>query len=382
MNKRLTIGIDGNEANVENRVGVNTYAFNILKQLYFIEGKKKVPEIMYTIFLSSKPHSEMPSETKYWKYKILSARKFWILTRLTPYLLLNLRKFDVFFTPSHYIPPFLPIVRVCSIMDLGYLENTEQFRPYDYWQLRMWSAYSIGASKYIITISTASEADIVRHYPKRSKSIKVTQLGYDNRLYTKKVDQADIDVAKNSYSIVNDYILFLSTLKPSKNIENLIEGWARVCDKHKDVSLVIAGKKGWLFEDIFNLVKKLKIENRVVFTGFIDENLKPGLIKGAKVFALPSFWEGFGLDVLSAMASGVPVLVSDRGSLPEVAGRAGTYVNPNSIEDIAVKLNWLLSLPKKDYNKIVELGLKQASKFSWENTAEKTREILIKAARK
>jgi len=370
----MNIGIDGNEANVVNRVGVNTYAYNVLKELHKISQTR--PKTFFTIFLSSKPHSHMPIQTKNWRYVHLPHRKLWTVTRLMPYLRQNSGNFDVFFTPGHYIPPFLPIPRVVAIMDLGYLENTGQFNRFDYWQLKYWSAYSIRAACSILSISAQTERDIVRHYQNASMKTFITHLAYDNATFTPIKSKNEILRVKNKYDIVNDYILFMSTLKPSKNIEGLMDAWAKVENKYKETTLVIAGKKGWLFDSIFEKAKELGIENRIRFTGFVDEDDKEHLIKGSKAFVLPSFWEGFGLDVLSSLASGVPSIISDIGSLPEVAGDAGVYVDPFNIDSIASAIDSVLSLSQKDYNKLSQDGIEQAKKFSWEKTAKLTLEVI------
>ena len=143
--------------------------------------------------------------------------------------------------------------------------------------------------------------------------------------------------------------------------------------------LVIAGKKGWLYESVFAKTKELGIGDSVVFTGFVKENDKPALIKGAKIFIIPSYWEGFGLDVLSAMASGVVVISSDRGSLPEVVGKAGLLVDPENTEKIAEAIDKVFSWSVSEYNKRVKKGLEQVKKFSWDKTARETLSILEKA---
>jgi glycosyltransferase involved in cell wall biosynthesis len=140
--------------------------------------------------------------------------------------------------------------------------------------------------------------------------------------------------------------------------------------------LVIAGKKGWLYTSIFKKVQELRLEDKIIFTDYLPEEDKPALIAGAKVFCLPSFWEGFGLDVLNAMACGVCVVVSNSGSLPEVAGEAGIYVDPNSSKSISDGINKVLSMDNVEYNRLVEKGLAQVKKFSWEKTAKKTLEAL------
>ena len=376
----MIIGIDGNEANVEKRVGVNVYAFELLRSIWQLQ-KTGVINHSLIVFLKRPPLSDMPKETQNFKYKIIRGEGLWILTRLMPHLWKNTKKLDVIFSPSHYVPPICFQPRACSIMDLGYLKSLGQFKKYDYWQLKLWSAISIFVSKVVFAISASTRDEIVKKYPFASKKVVVTPLAYDQNLFNTKVAKEDTLRVKNKYTIVNDYILFLSTLKPSKNIEGLIEAFNIISGRFPDIKLVIAGKKGWLYESIFERVKKLKLEDKIIFTDFIPEEDKPALIAGAKVFCLPSFHEGFGLDVLNAMACGVPVVVSNKGSLPEVVGDAGVYVDPNSPKSIREVIVKVLSMDDIEYNKLVTRGLEQVKGFSWEKTALKTLEALDYVAR-
>jgi len=371
----MIIGIDGNEANIANRVGVNTYAFELLRGLWKLQaiGENHHKLIVY---LKEKPLSDMPEETANFRYKVIPGGGMWILTKLTPRLIFNKDRLDVFFSPSHYLPPFAAMPRVCSIMDLGYLEFSEQFTKKTFWQLRYWSAISIFISKAVIAISNSTKDDIVRHYPWAEGKTYVTHLAYDTNQFNQNIFEKDVRRVKKKYSIVDDYILYLGTLKPSKNIEGLVEAFAKIERKFSSTKLVIAGKKGWLYQPIYERVEKLGLNDKVVFTDFVLEEDKPGLIKGAKVFVLPSFWEGFGLDALNAMASGIPVVVSDVGSLPEVVGEAGVLVDPNSIDSIAKGISDVLSMSKLEYNSMVGKGLAQAKKFSWEKAARQTLEII------
>ena len=131
-----------------------------------------------------------------------------------------------------------------------------------------------------------------------------------------------------------------------------------------------------MFDSIFQKVRQLGLEDSVVFTDFVEEADKPALIKGAKLFILPSFWEGFGLDALNAMACGVPVVASNVGSLPEVVGNAGVMIDPKDPKSIAQGMREVLLAPKTKYNNLIEKGLTQAKKFSWETTARETLKII------
>ena len=365
----MVIGIDGNEANLEHRVGVNQYAYEILSALY------KLPEACkhsFVIFLKDQPLKALPEERLNWKYQVLPGKGKWVIKNLMPFLYKQKLGLDVLFTPSHYVPLSSPVPRVCTITDLGYLNARTQFRAYDYWQLRLWTAWSILVSKKVLTISEATKKDVIKHYPQAINKTSVVHLAGDTSVLNSKVTYQDVRKIKEKYSIPENYILFLSTLKPSKNVTGLISAWAMINKKHSKYKLVIAGKKGWLFEPIFTHVKSLGIEKSVLFTDFVPDSDKPALMKGARLFVLPSFWEGFGIDIVNSMVYGVPVVASNRASIPEVAGEAGILVDPENINDIAQALDKVLSMDKKEYNKLSRDCIAQAKKFSWEKTAKET----------
>jgi glycosyltransferase involved in cell wall biosynthesis len=378
----MIIGIDGNEANIKNRVGVNIYAFNLLWAMHRLQDNIK-DNYRFIVYLSSQPLPDMPPEVPgFWEYRILPSRSFWILTRLMPYLWINKDRIDILFSPNHYTVPFLPIARVVTIMDLGYLEFSEQFEKKVFWQLKYWSAISIFVSKGIIAISRATKDDILRHYPFASGKIKVTHLAYDKNKFYFPISDNNVRQVKRKYKTGKNYILYLGTLKPSKNIEGIIDAFSKIKDDFSDYQLVIAGKKGWLFESIFERVKNLGLEKRVVFTDFVEEEDKPALMAGARVFVSPSFWEGFGLIALESMAVGTPVVISDRGSFPEVVNGTGFLVDPNKPDMIAKSIAKVLKMSPLAYNKMVRKGLKQAGLFSWEKTAKETLSFFSKIVKR
>lgn len=369
----MVIGIDGNEANLEHRVGVNQYAFELLHAL------SKLPEAKrhsFIIYLKDKPRADLPDEKANWKYKILRGSRMWIIKSLTPYLYSGNDKLDVFFTPSHYVPPFAPVPRVCAVMDMGYLTARKQFKAYDYWQLTLWTAWSILVSNKVLAISEATKKDIVDHYPMARSKVAVTLLAGDSSVVKSKITAKDIKALRKRYLLPEKYILFLSTLKPSKNVVGLLFAWAHISAKYPEYKLVIAGKKGWLFEPIFEQVKKLRLGGRVVFTDFVPDFDKPALIAGARLFVLPSFWEGFGIDFVNSMSLGVPVVASNRGSTPEVVGDAGILVDPTSTKEIEEGIDKVLSMGRIEYNKLSRRCQKQAAKFSWDKTARETLKVI------
>ena len=161
------------------------------------------------------------------------------------------------------------------------------------------------------------------------------------------------------------YLLYLGTLEPRKNIERLIESYYLVCNELSELpKLVLAGGKGWMYDSIFDKIKELKLEDKVIFTDYISDDDVPVLMNASKAFLFPSLYEGFGMPVLEAMACGVPVLTSNLSSLPEVVGDVAVLVDPfskDSIRDGIIKLltdnNLRESLKKK--------GLERSKQFSW-----------------
>jgi glycosyltransferase involved in cell wall biosynthesis len=175
------------------------------------------------------------------------------------------------------------------------------------------------------------------------------------------------------FGITKPYILFVGTLQPRKNIAKLIEAFSQL--KNKNTQLVIVGKKGWLWEEIFNAPAKFGVLERVKFLDFVSNEDLPGLYKNALCFVLPSLYEGFGLPVLEAMKFGCPTVISNVSSLPEVGGDASLYFDPQSVDDIAQKIEMVVS-DEKLRAEMVKKGYNQVKQFSWEKTAKQTLKVL------
>ena len=137
-----------------------------------------------------------------------------------------------------------------------------------------------------------------------------------------------------------------------------------------------------MYEEIFEKVKELKLENQVIFTGYVSDRDLPALYQGSQCLVLVSLYEGFGLPVLEAMSLGVPVVASNVSSLPEIVGEAGVLVDQESVEDIAQGIKKVLSFSLGERKKIIEKGLEQAKKFSWEKCAKETLKVLMEVANK
>ena len=364
----MIIGIDGNEANVSNKVGIGQFAGSILDQL----SKLKTGHTFW-IYLKNKPISDFPKESDSWKYKIVGPKAFWTQIGL-PFHLYTSKKPDVFFSPTHYAPRLSPVPTVIAVMDMSFIHFPELFRKKDLFQLKNWTSYSVRRASRVITISQASKSDIIKTYNISKDRVDVVYPGID---YARFDEKSSMETIKEKYNVPKRYILFVGTLQPRKNIARLIEAFDKVIkDKNmSDLSLVIIGKKGWMYEDILNTPKKLGIEDKVMFLDFVPDVDMPAFYKNAQVFVLPSLYEGFGLPILEAMKYNCPVITSNVSSLPEVGGDAVLYVDPESVDDIAKKIAQLIS-DEKLREKLIEKGREQIKKFDWEKSARQVLSIL------
>ncbi len=363
----MNIGLDGNEANVKNRVGSGQYAASMLTEF------AKIKKHHFIVYLKDKPLNHLPPESPNFKYKVFGPKKLWTQFAL-PLKLRFGQKLDIFFTLGHYGPRFSKIPYVVTIFDLSYIHYPSLFNKNDLYQLVNWSKYSIQKAKQIIAISNSTKDDIARQYKINKSKISVTYMGYDQKTF-KPQSKSNIEKAKTKFNIKGDYIIFVGTLQPRKNIERLIEAFNLVHSKVDNLSLVIVGKKGWLYESIFQRVKDLDLTSNVVFTDYVPEEDLAPLISGSKLYILPSLYEGFGIPVIEAQACGVPVIVSNTSSLPEVVGNSGILVDPQSVESIAIGIQKIISNEglKKD---LAIKGLANIKRFSWQKCAAETLKVL------
>src|SRR3989344_3190442 len=199
----MIIGLDGNEANAEKRVGSGKYAFELLKQF------SKVQEHDFLIYFKEKPLPDLPKESRNFKYAFFGPKKMWTQFAL-PIKLTFSSKLDVFFSLGHYGPRFSKIPFVVTVHDLSYLHYPNLFNRDDLYQLKSWSSYSIKNSAHIFAISSSTKNDIVHNYGVNPSKVTVTHMGYDERRF-KPQSKAKITKAKKKYKIEGDYIIFVGT---------------------------------------------------------------------------------------------------------------------------------------------------------------------------
>jgi len=374
----MIIAIDGYEANTPKRVGIGRYAFETLQAIYALKTTDaKYQDCIFRIYLPYAPLPGMPKETKWWQYRVVGPRKLWTFIGLPLAIKRDSPAADVVFSPTHYIPRFISNPRAMAIMDLSYLSYPELFRAKDLHQLRSWTRYAADHAKAIFTISEFSKNAIIDTYQVPESHVTVTYPGLTQSM----VNREPMSISEK-YHISKYYILSVGTIQPRKNYIRLIEAFAQFLKTNKQrfglIDLVIVGKKGWIIEDIMLAPKKYGVSDRVRFLNFVPDDDLPALYTNALCFALPSLYEGFGLPVLEAMAQGCPVVVSNTSSLPEIAGKAGIYVDPTDVKSITEGL--LTAIRQRNLiqgRQRIRLGKEQVKKFTWEAAAKKTLDVLL-----
>lgn len=240
-----------------------------------------------------------------------------------------------------------------------------------------WMPFSYRFSDHIIAVSEYTKQDLIKLLGFDAKKITVIPLAADER-YQPLKDEGEIKKIKAKFNLKDQVILHVGTLNPRKNLEFLVRCFALVKERlNESIQLVITGKKGWYYDDLFKLVAELRLDDDVIFTGYVTDEEKVALYSAAHLLAFPSRYEGFGLPPLEAMQCGTPVIASNTSSIPEVVGNAGILLSPDDKNGWVIAMERLLT-DSAERGRLARLGFSQAAKFSWERTAKETRKVYEK----
>jgi glycosyltransferase involved in cell wall biosynthesis len=357
------------------RMGAGVYAYNLIKEIskldvnnrYYllIQNDDKAFDDYYSINL-------IPIKVKHRFFRNFLFR-FFLEQIYIPYIII-IKKINIVHS-LHYSFPLLCFNarRVVTIHDMTFFIMPEVHLKFKRIYFRLFIRLALTLKNSIICVSDSTKKDLLNLKKEVKNECTTIPLG-KSEIFRNDYSLAEINVVKNKYNIHGNYILFIGTIEPRKNIETLIKSFYKFNKHVFNYELVIVGKKGWYYDNIFALIEELHIEDKIIFTGFILEEEKPILLNGSSMFVYPSLYEGFGIPVLEAMACGTPVITSNLSSLPEVAGNAAKLIDPKNIDELeAAMLNIVNDV---DYaKKLAEKGIKQSKKFTWQNTALKTVEI-------
>jgi glycosyltransferase involved in cell wall biosynthesis len=285
---------------------------------------------------------------------------------------------DVFHSPDFIPPLHTDGPSVITIHDLSFLIYphflTKDAARY-YGQIDR----AVRRANHIIAVSESTKRDIIKRLGAHEDQITVIYEAADPLF-----QPAEPAVARQHvqalFDLPEDFILFVSTIEPRKNVGALLRAYRRLRDDYKlTPMLALAGSRGWLYEEVFELVEKLDLKPYCRFLGRVNADDLRYLYSAARCLVHPAFYEGFGLTPLEAMACGAPVIVSNVSSLPEVVGDAALLVDPQNDDEITVAM-WRLLTDPALAAELRSKGLLRAAAFSWKRAARQTMTVYGKAA--
>lgn len=381
----MTIGVDIRFLARGVQSGVEEYALNLLPRLFSLEKSIKF-KLFYNALKKKKldySWLDFPN-VKLYQFSIpnrfLQASSFFFNAPKIDKLIGGA---DVFFSP-HFI--LAPVSKKCkkivTFHDLSFKYYPEFFS----FQRKVWHAlmrprFQAERADKIIAVSQSTKDDLINVFGINPEKIEVIYSGISEEFG--KVEKAEMERVAKKYNLFtphrtcsgagpDKFILYFGTIEPRKNITGIIRAFEL---SKSDAKLVIAGSPGWLYKDIYKTAKNSPRRKDIIFAGSIEKEDKPALYNLAEVFVYPSFFEGFGFPPLEAMACGTPTIISNAASLPEIAGEAALMVDPYNINDIAMAIKRVLE-NEKLRREMGERGLILSRKFSWENCARGTLELL------
>jgi len=267
---------------------------------------------------------------------------------------------------------------VVTVHDLSFLRYPEAFPTLQRIYLRSQARRSVLAARQVIAVSEATAQDVIRFFAVPAGRISVVYNGVDAAFHP--APQAEVEAFRRRKKLPARFIMHLGTLEPRKNLVRLVQAFAQVLRQDREkpgrepLKLLLAGGKGWDYDNIFRAVADLGLTGEVLFPGYVPDEELVWWYRAAILFAYPSLFEGFGLPVAEAMACGTPAVTSSVSSLPEVAGDAALLVDPTSVEALAGALRQLLDNPALA-RQFGERGKAQAARFSWSRTARETVQV-------
>lgn len=362
------------------KAGIANYTYHLVKNLLEID---KTDE--FVLFFDERAREvakEFLAPNSVTRYFTLSRyRKYlpFVYSHVLTAMTLAYEKLDLFHSPANIAPMRYGGNFVVTVHDLAIYREPGMFPSGQGFSIKYLVPRSIVRAKKIIAVSESTKKDIIEFFNVDPNKISVIYEGVDhNRFPFKKPEAGLREYLNNAYHIKRDYILFVGTLEPRKNLIRLLEAWYKLVNKKPSIAqnyqLVLAGGAGWLYDAIYEEVKNRNLESSVLFPGYFPSKDLPKLYAGAAFFIFPSLYEGFGLPVLEAMASGLPVITSNVSALPEIAGQAAILIDPHDEEGIAAAMEKLLDKPELRLE-LAAAGQARAQQFTWRKCAQETLQL-------
>jgi glycosyltransferase involved in cell wall biosynthesis len=363
----MKIGIDAHF--VGSRHGGNEYVFeNMLRTM----AERPVPdEQLYAFSFNLKAKEVLPEKginLVPLRLKSVYLQRALEIPRLTRKLDL-----DILHVPFNFMP-LGRCRKVIHVHDLAFLHLKDSFTFSERQRMALMTSFCGKRADHVFTISEFSKADIIKTYRLPESKVTVTPLAMGSDEF-RPWDAASKSAFRDRHGLHFPFILFVGTLQPRKNVITLLKAFkSLVAQGDQDSRLVLVGRKGWIYEDLFDYIGENGLENRVIHRENVNTRDLAGYYNTAEVFAFPSLFEGFGLPIVEAMACGCPVISSDTSSMPEVYGDAALSFSPLDAEKLADHLRTMLTDGplRADY---IRRGLANCTRFTWARTIDIIRKV-------
>jgi glycosyltransferase involved in cell wall biosynthesis len=365
----MKIAIQASDLDSSRIDGTRVYLLNMLRRF----GKISPVDEFLICHKSEFNHELTPPEFPNYKIKKIKFPFLW--TQIAFAWKIWREKADVLWMPMHNIPFFKRknLKTVVTIHDMAFKYFPDHFPKKDLRRLNFLTERAIQKSDKIIAVSQSTKNDIVKFYPQiQSEKIKVIYHGLDLELFQKKFSDEEVNEILSKFKIQNSkFILYVGAIQPRKNLKTLIQAFNAIKQEWPSLKLVLAGNRAWMWEKELDEVEKSPFRDYIALAEDLSFYNLAILYRQAKVFVFPSLYEGFGIPVLEAFASGVPVICAKNSSLPEVAGEAAEYFESENVEELSIKIKNVLS-DESVGKAMIAKGQEQIKKFSWDKCAEET----------
>ncbi|HWQ60050.1 MAG TPA: glycosyltransferase family 1 protein [Candidatus Fimivivens sp.] len=360
----MVIGIDASRAFLRNRTGIEEYAHQVIA---YLRGPLRDERVVLYVRGGQSSDFELPES---WELRRLRAPRFWTHIRLSLEMLLHPP--DVLFVPAHTVPLIHARKSVVTVHGLEYEFSPESYSRWERFYMRSVIRFSCCAAETVIAVSENTKRDLMRLYGIPKEKIRVVYEGKPEKV--SKVESRKSKVEEDG----KPYLLFIGRIEERKNVRRIVEAFGILKKRYgTPLRLVLAGKPGYGYADVKRAIGTSEYRNEIVETGYVDNTQKSVLLENADIFVFPSLYEGFGLPVIEAQASGVPVVTSDISSLPEVAGKGAVFVGPLFSESIADGV-WQVLSDRDFRDGIIKKGRSNAERFDWAKCAGEIADILRK----
>lgn len=359
---KLQVGVDYTAA-IHQSAGIGRYTRELVLALANLPA-----DIDYRLFVADVRPANLPpppAANFSWCATRLSERwlaRLWFRLRAPLPVNLWAGSLNLYHATDFFLPPLACATKsVVTVHDLSFVRHPDSVMPGMTRHLNTWVPRSVQRATHVIAVSEATRQDLIELYGTPPEKISVLYHGVSPQ-FKPVTDPAALAQVRQKYGLGHaDFILSLGTIQPRKNYGRLVQALARL---KQDIALVIVGGKGWDSDSLLAEIEKLGLSRRVHFPGFVADADLPALYSAATLFVYPSLYEGFGLPALEALASGTPVVASNRSALPEVVGHAGLLVNPEDVTALSAAIAGLLDDDSRRAA-LAAAGLKQAAQFTW-----------------